>query len=358
MIELVRNGRLAGLGVGLVFLWACNALTGVGDLVVDADAGGVDANVVDVAPPPANDGGPIVTDGGVEAAPLGEGCTCVPALPADAGWTGPYLVYMGDRASAPACPDAVPTSTDENTGTPEGGIDCGPCECSGPHAVNCTATLNTFNDPNCQTPGGDLPAATCQTPDGTDPTIILSYKVSTAASGGFCGTQLGPATKSTVTWPTVLRRCEPTTPFAATTGCDAGDTCVPNGAAPFLAHSCIRNEDSTLDCPAPWTNRLATTFAGLIDGRGCSTSGCHCGSVSGAKCVGTLNEFGTVTDCSGDPTSTVPMPTSDCVQTSATSSQIQANVFSQGGSCTASGTPTANNNLQGGGDKAVVCCMP
>lgn len=362
MIELVRSGRLAGLGLGLALLGACNALTGIGDLNVVDDAGGTsDAAPADVVSPPADTGAPVDA-GPAEAAPPPPTCatagySCVPPPPADAGWTGPFLVYNGDRSTAPSCPPEVPTATDENVGTPTGTIDCGPCFCSGAKNVTCTGMLNGYEDAVCGTLAGTFPLNQCESASGIA-TDTLSYKAFATPSGGFCSSYFNPPTKSAVTWASVLRRCEPTTPFEPI-DCSDGGVCVPDAPSTFNnAHSCIRNEDSTLPCPVPWTSRLPTTYTDVVDNRSCSTQGCSCGSVSGATCTGTLNQFSGVTDCSGTATTTYPIPLNTCTTTNGVSSQQQGTMTFKNGSCTASGRPTANNDLKPGGSKAVLCCIP
>jgi hypothetical protein len=347
---------------------ACNALTGAGDLEVGAvanDGGLARADAADATRIVTADG----SSGAVDAAPPVDtgpppkcpsaGNSCVPAPPDT--WDGPFLVYDGAPNTAPSCPNEMPEQVDENIGSPVGPITCADCRCQTPTGATCTATILQFSDTGCATQVGSVPADTCQTPGSA---AAGSFKVTVDVSGGSCTPFVLTKTKQPITWPEVLRHCKRPGSFTSD-GCSSDQLCVPDGVAPFNPHTCIRTDDPDATCPAPWTQQLHTVDANPNDTRDCSASTCSCGSASGINCNGSVHNYGAVADCSGFAPTTVQAPTppngaQSCPVANAGSSQklVPGSLSTHGGSCPASGNPSATGGVSAGNTVSTICCVP
>lgn len=362
-----RRATIFGFTIACVAVVACNGLTGIGDLSVSSTAGdaGPDTSPADVFTPPANDGGNdegSVTPVDAGPPPLcpSAGNSCVQAAPS--GWDGPFLLYSGDRNSAPDCPAIMPSNDDENVGDPQGSITCADCKCGTPKNQTCGFTMQEYIDPNCTAPeAADVDPTMCQTadPDAGSGSVT----VTTSLNGGFCDKSVGTKTPSDITWPNVARLCGRAGDFLSD-GCPDGSLCVPDGVQPYLQHTCIRQMHADVDCPSggPWTQKT-TTFNNASDNRDCTTDGCSCDGPSGGTCTGSLHIYTASTTCGGGFT-TVKVPTTACTTGApGESAKIFGNATSitNTGSCNGGigdGTPTAVGGVGGGDDVNTICCVP
>lgn len=333
---------------------ACNLLSGASDLEVVPD----DASI-------ANDGGATGDsassgDGSADAKPIVDtgppptcpsaGHSCTKAPPS--GWQGPVLLYVGKQAEVPSCPSEMPESTDSPTGDPTGSFTC-ECRCGGVNGAQCKAFLQGWNNAGCT--GAfveELDLGSCQTP-GSDSSFRADARLVT---NGSCNAFAGFKTKAPAQFDAMLRACGRPTSFASD-GCGSGELCVPDGVAPFKAHTCIVSDDPAAVCPAPWTD-LHHAWADADDDRACNRGSCGCGEPAGTTCSGNMRTYGAATDCTG-ASQLLPLPVAQCTTASAASSQrvITLSLAANGGSCPTVGAPTPAGGVRGTGG-SVVCCLP
>jgi hypothetical protein len=262
--------------------------------VRDADAGPRDAVSEDVA---------------IETTPPSDG-SCNPpytcGLPAQAGWTGPALVWTGPSGStAPTCPDGY-QSTDVNQGLT--GTDPGSCGCTCSLAnETCTMTATFHPDqacgmPTCLVPGGGRGTIQVSPPDDGGcaplPMNLCGTGGSVSPTGqtynAMCAPTVTPM-RSTPGWNSSARVCSTACP-------DSGMRCVIGPTTGFVATACVFQSG---DVPCPMTGYVnkSVFYTGFNDSRSCST--CSCNGVDGGTCVnigqGTASSMTayTASDCTG-----------------------------------------------------------
>lgn len=340
----VRRFARLGLGiVGAVVVFACNALTGVGDLAIEL--------------PDAGDGGKglveaealLPTEAG--AAPTcGAGGRCVSAA-IPGGFSGPAMVYDGNESALPPCPSGTASVLDGLRGPPEAPFSCAPCACGALEQVSCSASARTYTDMGCNTFLREDPlTAACVAADAN----ARGLTVTTRATGGLCKSSGGEATKSPVTWPGVIRACA-TRPLTPGT-CAAGEVCVANPAPAFEPQHCIVH-DGDVACPDPWSARRLV-YAGADDTRAC-TSTCGCEAPVNATCEGTGSYHGNV-DCAG-VASTASVPTNACVTLTPPASArlgTASPLRITKGSCPVKGTSTPAGAAVPTGARTLCCLAP
>lgn len=281
---------------------ACNALTGVGDLSVEAP---------DAAPEASGSPSALVDAGkdvGVEDTGLGpidatvvDGCsaTSCEALPPDF-----QLVALGEEGAT--CPEGfdLPLDVVENPTVASGACACG---CDLKQAPSCavaaggtiTLSYGALGSGTCASGGQEVPTG-CSTDGFLGPFIAYdrSYAAPRATlSGGSCTPKV--AADSTKLTSTSVRLCQAT----RLPQCE-GKTCPP-ALAGF--ETCI-GTSGEVTCPSGWTKRhLVGTSASITCGAGCT-----CTVAGNCSTTGKLSYF-TSTNCSG--TAGLTYPVGGCQET-------------------------------------------
>lgn len=349
---MARVRAIVGAVMTSALVVACNLLSGVGDLEIttgDAsapDSGRVDSSSTDAQLADAK----VDIDTGPPPTCPSAGHSCTKAPPS--GWDGPFLVYIGDASSAPACPTEIPASEDGSIGDPTGAFEC-ECKCGGVANAKCTAFLDEFNGTGCvDPPAGREDLASCRAP-GSEASFRASVDLT---NKGACPASAAFKSKADPVFDRMVRFCKRPTAFASD-GCTGGDLCVPDGVAPFNVKTCIANADATQACPAPWTD-AHRFFNAVNDTRACNTGSCTCDDPTGTACTGgKLKAYGTSTTCQG-PGPQYAIPLAICINVGAGSSQkIETAPTPTGGSCNPHGEPDPDGQVAGAGG-GVVCCAP
>jgi hypothetical protein len=304
------------------------------------DASGlVDSSTGDATSGADGSGGPDGATG--DGAPGTCASTCESAPPA--GWAGPLAlsVTAASQGAAPACGagfDATPAFdgfADLTAPAPT----CSACACGASSGVTCTGpTMSFFVDTACMTPaGGSLTvSSSCVTTPFEAQSVMLTGP---SATGGTCPSTGGALTSSAPSWGQVARACAPSS-LPSGDGCDAGQVCAPAPAAPYSTRPCVMQAGTATSCPAGYPGGPQVFYAGVDDGRGCST--CVCTGPTGAQCTAPAPAV----DIAVDPSCSVPMGTLDAPSACVAFQGLEF--------VTLAGTPTVSSAgtcaLVGGGD--------
>jgi hypothetical protein len=268
---VVVRSVLVGLAVVVV---ACNALTGVSDLVASGTSepeGGT--NPLEAG---ASDGG------GADGATFPSCGTRRVCLPSVGGWAP---VVLMDQTKDP-CQAEYPTST-TLSGLPKNSFNACQCACA-PVGGTCTQ-FTVAAGPACNTLRADvnLPAdggcLTLANPiDVTSPSALrVAQNANTPTScNGTVTTNLRAATQTKV--------CEGAAP-GTSQGCAPTETCVPEVAG--YGQNCLAH-DGDLACPDGLPTRYVLGVGALNDTRTCSA--CTCAT---DNCASTEVAFSTSTNC-------------------------------------------------------------
>jgi hypothetical protein len=305
--------------------------TGEQDVDVDRQDTSWEAAGQDVGAPPPHCGG---------------GLACVPAAPS--GWVGPFELYAGSDA-LPLCGARFSGAVlDGHTGLMAPPYACG-CSCAQPpHDVLCSSPTVTFyadfQGAKCTAvscASAALVPGACTSVDVTQKCIPvgvggigMAVSASTASQGSCTPLAIVGTAKST--WSINARACGPSFP-PGQADCTAGNVCAPTPSSPFQPGLCIERQGDVA-CPFAGYPMKRLYHGAVADTRGCSS--CSCGSVTGASCAGTINQYqSSDSTCASSPQVTFDIPLS-CGPV-APRSILKLVVTPQGGSCTpSSSTPT------------------
>lgn len=222
---------------------------------------------------------------------------CLPLPPL--GFDGPALLWAGDAAEVPVCPDRAPAIVFEGyEGLRDLPLGCSPCECSPPRC-QLPAGVVASTLPTCpyDSPGATLtpfpaPASwdgTCASAGTVDPDLLGSL--------GLLQTTQEPCAPVV----SVPEKTEPGPPFtirARACGgevkpdlCDGpGLTCVPTDEPPPPGfRQCILSlREGEAACPPEYPEEVSF-FAKVTDDRGCAP--CSCAQISTSTCVADVRAF-------------------------------------------------------------------
>ena len=213
------------------------------------------------------------------------GYRCV--QPAPAGWMGPFALYDGDPATAPACapPYSVLVLNAHADLQRESAI-CSTCSCSPPPDAACVpGSLTLYSAANCSgssstyAPTGD--GSVCQSGGVAS---VGSIRASGVNVTGTC-TPVAPQTPTIAppTWGRAAVGCA--APPSPESGCGAEEVCMPPQSSPF-SEMCIAHP-GVVECTGSSYRSRRVYHAGVEDSRWCTPCGC---SISGS-CSGTLQGF-------------------------------------------------------------------
>jgi hypothetical protein len=282
---------------------------------------------------------PEVSDAGGGSADITPGASagcraaCVPAPPAN--WQGPYAIYEGMGSPLPVPPDcarAGPYSTDAYDGT--GGLQAGPaqcsCACGALTGASCgSPVISFYSDANCTmscSPASQVIGSSCTVLDA-NACGGLHFTLDPGPPSGSCI----PAASTTVPaleWQSNVRLCGMPSP-APTSGCGAGQLCVPSTGLPFENVYCVARTGAWA-CPSGYPAQR-TYFASYVDTRTCSA--CACDPPAGIQCSVEVTTFGDVMCGGGAMTRSAPAGCSGAGMKAA----MMMGSIATGGSCTASG---------------------
>ena len=278
--------------------------------------------------------------------------TCVPAAPP--GWTGPSFVRA--RATADAVTDCGSMTQGDTfyQGLMAGGHTCN-CTCGGPSGGTCgNSSASVYSSTDCTGSSyASLSGTGCFTLSASTGTAAIKSVIATVPpllAPPIC-TPYASANVGELSWNQALDMCEP----APSTGCEAGEACVPLPPAELEQAACIlRLGDQA--CPPAFGSKR-TFFEGAEDDRDCSASGCACATAAGAKCGGKVRVHGN-DDCSFAVGSFDLDGNCHAVTTTNKVSSLDlAPDGPHGGQCASSGTGTPTGTASPTGTHTL-CCSP
>jgi hypothetical protein len=245
------------------------------------------------AAPAFDTGGPLACAPGCAA-----GSCCIDAAPA--GWTGPFQLYSGPTARAPACPQSAPAQTILARRDPrQDPALCSTCTVGQPYGQWCFAALAASSDGACTAnDGGSLYFASdfCSRARGD---AASAFALSPPQATYVCDASTQSPTLPPITWDTLALGCA-----ATASACGAGKVCQPAPDAPFLPRLCV-SKAGDASCPSgPFTDR-AVYYTSALDQRSCTPCGYTPAPIT---CTGTAllyddasctSELASVSDFSG-----------------------------------------------------------
>ena len=294
----------------------------------------------DVPPPPATCGD--------------SGWACVPIAPP--GWSGPFALYDGDPADAPACDGALSDSllvANADLQAPTDAL-CDTCTCAAATGDLCgTVPVTAYAMSEPGTCGGCsaqyfVEDGGCQQGVTACGQALGSIEIGEApASGGSCvPAQLVPEL-SELAWSRAAIGCAPATTDVP--GCAAEETCMPLAAAPFEQELGCIAQDGDVACPDGWSDRRVF-HRDADDQRGCNP--CECGPSQGAVCHGSLGLYADDA-CAQVVVDAYGVPASCTWKSSYTSVHVQLDE-AFGGVCEPSGGGPTGTVIAS--DPVTVCC--
>ena len=276
------------LTVGLLGAGGCSALLDWNDFSGGlGDGGGTDGSFADGSV--EGGGGEGGSDAPADSTPgtCGTGMQCATSAPA--GWTGPVELYVAPVAQGapPSCGAGFAATPvfDGNAGVLTAPpATCSTCSCGAVAGVTCTPPVMTFYlDNSCATPPyGTLTLSTSCTQTLTDVPAVAVTVSAPAPSGGSCATMGGTATSTAPAWGTGARACAPSS-TPASGGCNPDAVCAPEPASPFATGECVMQMGAATACPAGYPSGPQVFYAGIDEGRGCSS--CQCANPTGTTCT-------------------------------------------------------------------------
>ena len=288
------------------------------------------------------------------------GFTCTAAAPS--GWSD--IGYV-DAKLGTTCPDGFSPATslyDQTTLTAQK-ASCA-CGCGTPNNVLCRAQLQCNSGSSCSGGSGVSVYGNCSTIPTPSPGGTNSCKVSElAASGGQCAASV-KATVPPVAWSASARSCTQPTVGACK---NTGEVCVQKLAGakgPCVSHP----GDVSCPSPGPYTQKTVYFDGQVNDTRGCSTSGCTCGTPAGGTCGCTSSTCGVAVlapnNCSGTTALALVPVTGQCTTFSDSGNgDTNWGVFRTGtavtsaGACSPGGGGTPTGSVAPSGP-LTVCCTP
>lgn len=307
--------------------------------------------------PPHADAGPPMNDGG-------ESCNgvCLPGLPN--GWVGPELVWMGDEADAPLCPEVAPLEVNTGHGYSDGPIHCDACTCE-PTSGSCVLPATVTAVAASCADGGSGAAHTSSDPPAAWAGACNGENAITA--GKLCGgvpcvqsvriapltaKQTGclPSTNTSTSpppWNRFARACSNAGSSLRCTTLDA--VCVPAAPGPEFKQ-CIATfgNPAYWNCPPSYPDKSVFYYG--IDPE-CAP--CACDAPTGSTCTGSI-ELYQDGSCSTPLGASISIDATGpvCVDVppgSALGSKSATKAFYQPGSCKPSG---------GAPQGTIFCCIP
>ncbi|MEO5731449.1 MAG: hypothetical protein ABIV93_30925 [Byssovorax sp.] len=233
----------------------------------------------------------------------GKGCAgvCLKAPPT--AWFGPELVWMGDEAAAPACPESASIEAYTGHGYLDGPIQCDACTC-GPTSGSCElpATV-TAASASCAGDGSGVAHTSSDPPDGW---FGLCNGEDAIPAGKLCGgvpcvqsVTIAPLTPkqtgclpnentnvSPPPWNRFVRACAAAGPRP---GCTKSDEfCVPAAPGPeFKQCVASRRDDPALnECPPGYPERSV-----FYPGPAPKCAPCGCAAPTGSTCTGEIKLY-------------------------------------------------------------------
>lgn len=324
----------------------------------------------------------IGPSGGGGAGGAGNTCAgqCVPLGPYEAGWTEPALLWMGDPAKAPDCPERAPVGEVAGFADPHLTNLCGKCACDPPSGgctipttwtAHTTATCSaapgsvatSFNafagwDGSC-TPVNAIPAgqqcngSACVQSLSIDPLTILE---------GACAPHVEPVlvpASGSEPWGTVARVCRGHAPGECG---DPSELCTPMACLADAAQTvepfalCLSHEGDVA-CSGAYSVRHVV-YKSLVDNRTCSP--CACEAPAGSTCKALVSTYsdGSCTLLVGSNTidATGPQCFGIAPLGSALGSKSADEPVYAPGACQASGGATIGDVIPT--DARTFCCLP
>lgn len=272
-----------------------------------------------------------------------DGFVCADIAPS--GWNGPVILYDGDPAALPTCPDDHPTAAYQGHGgliaTP---AVCEACTCSAP-AVSCSpATLGIFDDNAC----ANQVAFAVQPAPGQCGPIAPPAGVKAVSAGpatptaGACTPGGGAKTLPPPTWQRAGLAC---VGGGLGGGC-SGKLCTGKPLPPFEPGLCVWHSGD-LTCPAAFPQKHAFVDS-VNDTRDCT--GCSCGAPDATCAV--VTHVHSQSSCNGAQTD-VPNDGS-CAPISGNLSSIDVTVTPSASCAPAGGAPVGT--VAEGSLRTTVCC--
>lgn len=252
----------------------------------------------------AGDGGGLV----IPEAPLTTNCDgeCLPAAPL--GWSDPALLWFGEEASAPQCPDRAPiTGYEGHADLSPRSSSCGSCTCGPPTGTCGLPTTIVANSSQCPPPGSGVTRTPFDPPAGWGGSCTAFDAVqahATCPGGALCVQSItvgpllvrenactpvvGPIAKnSPIAWGGFARACIGTGLCLTN-----GDVCAPTAdASPGGFLQCI-SHDGDVACPVQFASAYPNKhvfYAGVDDQRTCAA--CTCGKPAGSQCSAKLSVY-------------------------------------------------------------------
>jgi hypothetical protein len=314
----------------------------------------------------------------------GEGALCAGGCvaPAPYDWTWPGVVWIGDPAEAPVCPDGAPKLMWSGFANPNPPGGCGTCRCE-PSTGSCklptaftahaaplcqaTATATSFNAPpmwdgSCTNANAIPGAQPC--PPNNVPCVqslsIAPLAIQQATCAAIVDEPPAPVAPS-LPWRTLGQAC-----FGhGRDNCPGGNWCL-NIAARNGFRQCIwRDGVHECDDPAatgttgrvsPYTEKFVF-YQRYTDKRGCLP--CECGTPLGDMCTAQLALYSNA-GCAGVPFWSNPVTSGGCIDImpagiALTSKEATEPIYTPG-TCRPFGGDPIGSVV--GDDPITACCMP
>jgi hypothetical protein len=242
-----------------------------------------------------------VTCNGLCGQPGCEAFTCADQPPG--GWTGPFQLYRGPTAQAPACPAAATSNVlSAHLDPRQDPAQCSACTVGAPYGEWCFATAAAHPDGAC---GGDpgsvfFGLGFCNGLGSNDYASAVGTDAPQAVY--YCDASPQTPTVPPLEWNTAVVGCGVPTPAA--NGCSPSQRCLPPPQAPFGARLCV-SKSGDVACPVLTYTARTLVYTGALDQRTCTPCGY---SRSDITCTGTAVLYadgacgaaiGSVTDFSG-----------------------------------------------------------
>lgn len=323
----MRRIAVTLLGVS-VAAFACNAITGIGDLEAAGD------DCVDDC-----------RDAASEPAPLPPAaCDCRPVAPE--GWSGPLSVLESSAGAPPSCAGSV--AVFEGGREPRASGGCTPCTCGAPVAT-CAATVALYGNPSCASSCGSWTAAPGQCTSISYCSPNGGAKLTQTLADGGCAPDGGlPAPW---TWRQQAVGCAAASVEEGR--CGSGQACSP---AVVGARVCIARAGDD-PCPAgPYQSRVVY-YASAEDDRACAP--CACDPPSGVTCADGGVALYTSSACSGNGQELSGAGCENVVVARAAGSlRLLTPPIATGGSCAPRGGEPVDGGAVTPSEPTTVCCLP
>lgn len=204
------------------------------------------------------------------------------------GFEGPVLLWAGDPAEVPACPEQAPEIVFEGyEGLNNAPVECAPCECSQPR---CKLPAGVIVNPNyaCPDDGLGVLIPVSASWDGTCVAFSPPYP-ELVRSDTIPGTTEEPCAPAAEV-PEITALSRPFTIRARACGAEAKAPCQHPGRSctrsdqplpPGFRRCLVSRRPEEASCPAEYPDKVSF-FAELTDNRGCSP--CTCTQTAQSEC--------------------------------------------------------------------------